>query len=255
MPDGPVNWTRRLFGAALSLLLSGDQDLTWTSIQGLPVEKITWSRIARRLWWDLQDPHERMYIGYWFIREMPGLFGNMVRSRFLARRMKRAGANLQVMAGCRFRSLENLEVGDNVNIGFDSFLQAIGGLKIGSNTSFAPGVKVWTTNHNIDDPDVPMRDQGQTHKPVSIGDDVYVGSNTFILPGTVLPHGCYVEPGAVVGGKPYRPYAILAGNPARIVGYRGGRTAASGVPAEIVADVATQGMGAMADRAEVTPEL
>jgi acetyltransferase-like isoleucine patch superfamily enzyme len=137
--------------------------------------------------------------------------------------MKRAGKNLQVMAGCRFRSIENLAVGDNVNIGFDNFLQAIGGLTMGDNVSTAPGVKIWTTNHNIDDPDIPMRDQGQTNKPVVIGDDVFIASNAFIMPGTTLPRGCIVSAGAVVSGKTYRPFSILAGNPARVIGYRGGR--------------------------------
>src|SRR5690606_27985315 len=131
--------------------------------------------------------------------------------------------NVRIMAGCRFRSIENLEVGDNVNIGFDNFLQSIGGLTIGNDVSFAPGVKIWTTNHNIDDPDVPMRDQGQTNKPVVIGDDVFVASNAFVLPGAILPRGCVVSAGAVVSGKAYRPYSILAGNPARVIGYRGGR--------------------------------
>ena len=185
--------------------------------------ELSWGKIFQRLRWDLADPRERLNIGYWFIWQVPGLFGNMLRTRYMRRYMKRAGRNLQIMAGTRFRSIENLEVGDNVNIGFDNFLQALGGLTIGNNVSFAPGVKIWTTNHNFDDPDVPMRDQGQTDGPVVIGDDVFIASNAFILPGANLPRGCIVSAGAVVSGKAYRPYSILGGNPARVIGYRGGR--------------------------------
>ncbi|HSH46059.1 MAG TPA: DapH/DapD/GlmU-related protein, partial [Longimicrobiales bacterium] len=186
-------------------------------------DRITWWRLFRRLRWDLQDRYERQYYGYWLISQVPGLFGSMLRARYLGRRMKRAGSNLRVLAGCRFRSLENLEVGDNVSIGYDNFLQARGGLTIGNNVGLAPGVKIWSTNHDYDDPDAPVLEQTHTHKPVSIGDNVFIASNAFILPGTILPEGCIVSAGAVVGGKPYRPFSILAGNPARVIGYRGGR--------------------------------
>lgn len=161
-----------------------------------------------------------MYV-YALIWQIPGIFGNMLRARYLAPRMKRAGANLHVMAGCRFRSLENLEVGDNVDIGFDNFIQAKGGLKIGNNVSTAPGVKIWSVNHGYDDPSVRVVDQEQDERPVVIGDNVFIGSNAFILPGTVLPEGCVVSAGAVVGAKPYPPFSILAGNPARVIGIRG----------------------------------
>ena len=217
---------RRAVGTPTTGIRTGAGGRTTRSYAAEPesmTTRITWRDLLRRLRWDLLDRSERFYYGYWLIWQIPGLFGNMLRARYLARRMKAAGANLQVMAGCRFRSIENLEVGDNVNIGYDNFLQARGGLKIGNNVSTAPGVKIWTVNHNYDDPDADVMEQGQTDKPVTIGDNVFIASNAFILPGTTLPEGCIVCAGAVVGGKPYRPYSILAGNPARVIGYRGGR--------------------------------
>lgn len=188
---------------------------------------ITWRMLFRRLRWDLRDPRERVYYGYWLVSQVPGLFGNMLRGRYLAPRMKRAGRGLVVLAGTRFRSLENLEVGDNVSIGYDNFLQAHGGLTIGNNVLLAPGVKIWSANHNVEDPDIPVREQGYTMKPVVIEDDVFVASNAFILPGVTLSRGCIVSAGAVVAAKTYRPYSILAGNPARVIGYRGGRVPSS----------------------------
>jgi acetyltransferase-like isoleucine patch superfamily enzyme len=186
-------------------------------------DRITWRKLLRRLRWDLLDERERTYYGYWLIWQVPGLFGNLLRARYLSPRMKRAGTNLQVLAGCRFRSLENLELGDNVTIGYDNFLQAKAGVTIGNHVSTAPGVKIWSVNHQYDDPEASVLSQEQTHKPVTIGDNVFIASNAFILPGTVLPEGCIVSAGAVVGGKTYPPFAILAGNPARVIGYRGGR--------------------------------
>jgi len=193
-------------------------------------ERITAGSLLKRLYWDLRDPAERGIYGYWLIWQVPGIFGNMLRARYLAPRMKRVGTNFRVMAGCRFRSVEQLEVGDNVNIGFDNFLQARGGLQIGNNVSLAPGVKIWSTNHDYDDPDTPVEEQGHTHKPVVIGDNVFIAANAFILPGTNLGEGCIVSAGSVVGGKAYRPYSILAGNPARVIGQRGARLEAAAPP-------------------------
>lgn len=184
--------------------------------------EIRWRDLAKRLYWDLADRHERRAYVYALIWQIPGLFGDRLRAKYLAPRMKRAGRNLHVMAGCRFRSLENLEVGDNVEIGYDNFLQARGGLSIGSNVSTAPGVKIWSVNHGYDDPDMRVAEQEQVNRAVVIGDNVFIGSNAFVLPGTRLPDGCIVSAGAVVGAKPYKPYSILAGNPARVIGFRGG---------------------------------
>jgi len=187
-------------------------------------ETTRWRDILRRLRWDLMDKQERVYYGYWLIWQLPGLFGTKVRARYLSRRMKRAGSNLLVQPGCRFRSIENLEVGDNVVIGYDNFIQALGGLTIGNNVSMGPGVKIWSVNHDYDDAEVAVEEQGQTYKPVTIGDNVFIASNSFIMPGTTLPEGCIVSAGSMVGAKPYRPFSVLSGNPARVIGYRGGRT-------------------------------
>lgn len=188
----------------------------------MATKKKGWIWLFRRFWWDLRDSNERMNLFYWLIWQFPGATGNVLRAAYMGPRMKRAGTRLSIQAGTRFRSIENLEVGDNVTIGFDNFLQAKGGLRLGNNVLFAPGVKVWTTNHNINDPDIPVRKQGHTNAPVVIEDDVFVASNAFILPGTTLSRGCVVSAGAVVSGKTYRPYSILGGNPARVIGYRGG---------------------------------
>lgn len=168
----------------------------------------------------------------WAIRQTPGTFGNLLRARYLAPRMKSAGSNLTVMAGCRFRSIRNLEVGDNVTIGFDNFIQARGGVRIGSNVGLGPGVQIWSVSREHSDPDAAAIEQGKGHKPVVIENNVFIASNAFVLPGATIPEGCIVSAGAVVGGTAYHPFSILGGNPARIIGYRGGRSPAQEVEGE-----------------------
>jgi len=176
--------------------------------------------LVKRFYWDMLGKDERKYYQYWLISQIPGLFGNMLRGRFLTTRFCSAGNNLMVCSGARFRSMEKLSVGDNVEIGYDNFIQALGGVTIGNNVMLAPSVKIWSVNHNYLDKNSLVREQGQVLSPVSIGDDVWVASNVFISPGVTLPDGVIVAAGGVVGIKNYPPYSIIAGNPARVIGHR-----------------------------------
>ena len=50
-------------------------------------------------------------------------------------------------------------------------------------------------------------------------DDVWIGTNAIICSGVKLGQGCIVAAGAVVT-KDVEPYAIVGGNPAKIIKYR-----------------------------------
>jgi acetyltransferase-like isoleucine patch superfamily enzyme len=55
--------------------------------------------------------------------------------------------------------------------------------------------------------------------PTVIGNDVWIGTGAVILSGVIVGDGAVVGAGAVVS-QPVPPFAIVAGNPAQIVGYR-----------------------------------
>jgi acetyltransferase-like isoleucine patch superfamily enzyme len=54
------------------------------------------------------------------------------------------------------------------------------------------------------------------NKPVFIGNDVWVGAKSIILPGITIGDGTVIGAGSVVT-KNVLPYTIVAGNPARII--------------------------------------
>ena len=58
-----------------------------------------------------------------------------------------------------------------------------------------------------------------TKGPVIIGNDVWIGTNAIILSGVTVGHGAVIGAGAVVS-KNVPPYAIVVGNPGRVIKYR-----------------------------------
>jgi acetyltransferase-like isoleucine patch superfamily enzyme/glycosyltransferase involved in cell wall biosynthesis len=61
--------------------------------------------------------------------------------------------------------------------------------------------------------------EASTKGPIIVGDDVWIGNRATILSGTQIGQGAVVGACAVVSGH-VPPYAVVAGNPARIVRYR-----------------------------------
>jgi acetyltransferase-like isoleucine patch superfamily enzyme len=53
-------------------------------------------------------------------------------------------------------------------------------------------------------------------KPITIGDDVWIGLNVLILKGVAIANGAIVAAGSVVV-KDVPPYSLVAGNPARVI--------------------------------------
>lgn len=55
------------------------------------------------------------------------------------------------------------------------------------------------------------------YKPVSIGNNVFVGARSIIMPGTTIPDNCIIGGGTVVKGK-LESNSIYVGNPCRKIG-------------------------------------
>ncbi len=155
-----------------------------------------------------------------FVRNFPGKAGVALRVIILRRFFQSFGKNVVLWPGIRFRFPYKIELGDNVSISYDCILQAGGGIVLGDNTLIGPSVKIWSVNHMFKELDRPINRQGYEGRPVIIGNDCWIGSNSFMKPGTYLPNGCVVLPGTVLGKMIIPEYSVISGNPAKIIGPR-----------------------------------
>ncbi len=176
--------------------------------------------LFRVLYWDLTSKKIRHLYIESFLRGIPGRFGERLRERWYRKRFKSCGKNLTVPLGAFIVHPENIECGDNVFFGLYCYIQAGGNLVIGSDVAIGPHVKIWTQNHRYKDPHTPIWKQGYEKKTVVIGNDVWIGANAFIMPGTILADKCVVAAHSVVAARKYSPGMILAGHPARKIGQR-----------------------------------
>ncbi len=78
----------------------------------------------------------------------------------------------------------------------------------------APQVGIYTATHPLD---VPTRISGMKYaKPITIGDNCWIGGRAVINPGVTLGNNVVVPSGAVVT-KSFGDNVVLTGAPARIV--------------------------------------
>ena len=102
------------------------------------------------------------------------------------------------------------------------------GLKIGSFVSIADGVKfILGGNHSFDSiltypfkvKILGQKSEALTKGVISIGDDVWIGMDSMILSGISIGRGAIIAARSLIT-KDVPPYAIVGGNPARIIKYR-----------------------------------
>jgi len=139
--------------------------------------------------------------------------------RLAARRLLAGcGARVNIEHGASFGRGNTIWLGDDSDIGVDCSLH--GEVHIGNYTFMGPEVVIWSSNHRIDRTDIPIMLQGTApEEPVWIGDDVWIGTRAIILPGVRVGDHSVIGAGAVVA-RDVPGWAVVVGNPARVVRYR-----------------------------------
>lgn len=122
------------------------------------------------------------------------------------------------------------DYGVNLHIGATSFVNAncvfldSAEIRIGANALIAPAVQLLTATHPLRaaarivpvSERVPGRSPYRTHaRSISIGDDVWIGAGTIVLPGVTIGDGVTIGAGSLVTSD-IPPHSLAFGQPCRV---------------------------------------
>ncbi|MVX64181.1 acyltransferase [Clostridium chromiireducens] len=148
------------------------------------------------------------------------LFGNVVVNKIPSRHIRKwfyqsMGASIgKGTVICRRADIlypKGLDLSDNVAVGWFVHMDARSGIKIGDNCNISSYTKFITGSHDVDDPMFTAH-----FKPITIGNNVWIGTGATVLQGVTIGEGAVVAAGAVVT-KDIPQYEIWGGVPAGFI--------------------------------------
>ena len=129
------------------------------------------------------------------------------------------GINVWITAPFYVDYGENIHVGNNVEINMNCVFLDCNKITIGNNSGIAPGVHIYTVFHPVS-PSERLSPNSNFWKsqtlPVKIGENVWIGGNSTILPGVTIGNNTTIGAGSVVTKN--IPDSVLAyGNPCKVI--------------------------------------
>jgi maltose O-acetyltransferase len=153
-------------------------------------------------------------------RRLTRLFNNCLeddietRIKLLKEIFGTTGENIYIEPNFRCDYGSNIHVGDGFYANFNCVILDVCAVNIGKNCFLAPGVHIYTATHPLN---AEERISGVEYgKPVTIGDNVWLGGSSIINPGVTIGNNVVVASGAVVT-KDVPDNVLVGGNPAKII--------------------------------------
>jgi maltose O-acetyltransferase len=180
----------------------------------------------------MKSEKEKMLAGEPYIANDPELVGERLKAKQLLHRLNvteymvnhnakaiiaelipNAGKGLYIEPPFHCDYGYNIECGENVYFNVNCVVLDVMKVKMGSNVFCAPGVQIYTATHPLD---AVERRSTEFAKPVTIGDDCWIGGGAIICPGVSIGNQCVIGAGAVVT-KDIPDNSLAVGNPAVVI--------------------------------------
>lgn len=108
----------------------------------------------------------------------------------------------------------NIHIGENFFSNFNLVILDEAPVTIGHDVFIAPDCGIYTAGHPVN---VPQRNEGLEYaKPVTIGDNVWIGGGVKIMPGTTIGSNVVIGAGSVVT-KDIPSNVVAAGVPCKVI--------------------------------------
>lgn len=157
----------------------------------------------------------KVILNRYIMREIASIYHNYVldQERRLRSSLQSCGYGVRINGQTRIQCPRALVLGNCICIENGCFFASEGGLTIGDNTHISRNVTIYTTSNNHTGKGLP--DYGTIiHKPVSIGKNVWIGSNVCITPGVRIEDEAIIGSGALVSEN-VAPRTIVGSAPER----------------------------------------
>ena len=125
---------------------------------------------------------------------------------------KSEGAFINPPFYCDYGS--HIEVGKNFFANYNCTIIGVAKVKIGDNCQMAPNVAIYTAGHPLHP--VARNSMYEYGISVTIGDNVWIGGNTVIMPGVHIGSNTVIGAGSVVT-KDIPDWSVAVGNPCRVI--------------------------------------
>lgn len=148
------------------------------------------------------------------------LYNNLLSSetkekqKILTELLGKKGKNINITAPfwCDYGS--NIECGENFFSNFNLVILDCAKVVFGDNVFIAPNCGFYTAEHPLD---ASIRNSGlESARPIKIGNDVWIGAGTQVLPGVTIGNNVVIGAGSVVV-KDIPSNSVAVGNPCKVI--------------------------------------
>lgn len=177
--------------------------------------------------YDCSDPE--LFERWKLAQELSTLFNqtsavDFVRKKEILKRLfGSCGENIAVTAPIHCDYGENIHVGENCEINFNCTFLDCNTITIGKNALIAPNVQFYAVGHPVKASD--RMPEGNSKgfpflkcisAPIKVGDNVWIGGGSILLPGITIGDNVTIGAGSVVN-KDIPSNCLAAGNPCRVI--------------------------------------
>lgn len=138
----------------------------------------------------------------------------LYRYLFLNRYANQVGKNVYLGKYITIKNIQYLKLGNNVSIHAYSYIDAFGGIEIGSDVSIANHVTIISSDHTWSDSNKPIKYNPVDPKKIIIENDVWIAAGVRILGGIIVKKRNVIGAGAVVN-KSTEENSVFVGVPIR----------------------------------------
>ena len=136
------------------------------------------------------------------------------RRRLLTELLGAVGAGVEIRPPLRVDYGSHIRIGARTFVNFGLVALDVAAITIGQDVQIGTNVQLMTPTHPVEAG--PRRDRWEAAKPITIGDNVWLGSGAIILPGVTIGENTVVGAGAVVT-RDLPANVVAVGNPARVI--------------------------------------